>query len=545
MPSRAWNDLDAQVQRALITLQSQTERRILLAYAQSLKDIRTEMGRLYERVKTPDGKLTLAEMTKYNRLNTLEKNIAEIMKESNGIVLKELRRLGPEMYDESYFRYGWAFDQNSAVSLSWGTVQPDTLKAISDNPLDLIARDTLPTLTRNRIRTSISQGLLQGKAFPKMMRDIRKAMGNNTFEAMRIARTEGQRAQAEGTNANYDRAIENGIEGTQIWDATIDSRTRETHITKDGEIRAADGLFSSLGGVRPRFPVDPVLSAKEAINCRCRLRFEIEGYSPQIRRTRSEGVVPYTTFEDWQKDLNARGRFDISKGRFGPSGKIAPPVIPAWQQTFKASVQANELMVSAFRNAPADLKKKISQMSKIDDIEFGVGRSYAEGRSTIRFRNGADAGTASHEYGHILEHAMDRELKANLFDAIADVNKKTRRSSAAGKQLSDEISEEIRDRRTFIKPNGFMGIDKAAPDPDVYMADYFGAITRERIGRGHGRAYYQTGSQFTIKGVSFMQMTEVMANLTNMYARADRAAWNTIKRFTPEITKVFEAWLKV
>ena len=311
MPSRRWADLDAQVQRALGALESQTERRILLAYAQSLKDIRTEMGRLYEKLKTPDGKLTLAEMTKYNRLNTLEGNITEIMRDSNKIVLKEIRRLGPEMYDASYFRYGWAFDQNSAVSLSWGTVQPDVLKAIADNPLDLIARDTLPTVTRNRIRTGIAQGLLQGKSFPTMMRDVRAAMSNNTFQAMRIVRTEGQRAQTEGTMALYERAFEQGARGREIWDATIDGRTRPSHKAFDGTPRPESGFWTVFHEGDLISTTGPLMSgvASFDISCRCRVRFEVEGYGPEIRRTRADGIIPYTSFSNWQANLNSRGRY--------------------------------------------------------------------------------------------------------------------------------------------------------------------------------------------------------------------------------------------
>lgn len=311
MPSRNWRKLDAQVQRALGALESQTEKRILLAYAQSLKDIRTEMGRLYEKVKTPDGKLTLAEMTKYNRLNTLEKNIAEIMKESNKIVLSEIRRLGPEMYNESYFRYGWAFDQNSGVSISWGTVQPDVLKAIADNPLALIAEDTLPIVTRNRIRTGIAQGLLQGKSFPQMMRGVRAAMANNTYEAMRIARTEGQRAQTDGTASLYERAFEQGVRGLEIWDATLDGDTRPSHRALDGQPRPETGYWTVMHEGELVSTPGPLLAGPPSfvIQCRCRLRFEVEGYSPEIRRTRSDGVIPYTTFENWEKNLNARGRY--------------------------------------------------------------------------------------------------------------------------------------------------------------------------------------------------------------------------------------------
>ena len=302
MPKTSWNSLDSQVQAALRKTMSASERRILVAYSQSLKEIRGKMGRLYEKLKDPDGKLTLAEMTKYNRYNSLDKEITGIMNKNYKIVVGELNRLSPEMYDEAYFRYGWAFDQHTQVALSWGVVDEATLKAIAENPLDLISKNTLATTTRNRIRTSVHQGLLQGKSYTRMMRDIKSVMANNTYEAMRIARTEGQRAVTEGTMANYEQAEKDGVEGVQVWDATLDGKTRPSHQRLDGQPRPASGYWTVMHNGELLSTTGPLMSgvASFDIHCRCRLRYEIDGYAPQLRRTRSEGVVPYVSYDEWR-----------------------------------------------------------------------------------------------------------------------------------------------------------------------------------------------------------------------------------------------------
>ena len=309
--SRNWTKLDAQVARSLQALESAAGRRILVAYAQALKDVSNEMAKLYTKVNTPDGKLTLAEMTKYNRNSTLEKNLSQIMNDNYKIVAGELRRLPAEMYNESFFRYGWAFDQNSGVSLSWGTVNQEAIKAISTNPLDLIAKNTLRVTTRNRIRTSITSGLIQGKTFPQMMKQIRSAMGNNAFEAMRIARTEAQRAQSEGTLANYQQAVSQGVRGRDVWDATLDGDTRSSHRILDGKKRPDKGFWTVLHNGELLKVIAPLTSGKASfdIQCRCRLRFEVEGYAPQLRRTRDAGIVPYVTYDEWKPNLNNKGKF--------------------------------------------------------------------------------------------------------------------------------------------------------------------------------------------------------------------------------------------
>ena len=269
MPKTDWNSLDKQVQAALRKTMSASERRILIAYSQSMKDIRGHMGKLYEKLKDPDGKLTLAEMTKYNRYNSLDKEITLIMKKNYKIVAGELDRLPPEMYDASYFRYGWAFDQHTQVALSWGPVDEATMKAIAENPLDLISKNTLATTTRNRIRSSITSGLLQGKSYTRMMRDVRAAMGNNAYEAIRIARTEGQRAVTEGTMANYEQAEKNGVQGREIWDATLDGVTRPSHRTLDGKPRPPSGVWTVLFKDRLIDTAGPLLSGEPGFDIQC------------------------------------------------------------------------------------------------------------------------------------------------------------------------------------------------------------------------------------------------------------------------------------
>jgi hypothetical protein len=69
----------------------------------------------------------------------------------------------------------------------------------------------------------------------------------------------------------------------------------------DGKRADKDGFFS-LGGVKVKHPASGDLPAGERINCRCRIRYEVEGYSPQVRRTREQGIIPYQTYPEWVKN---------------------------------------------------------------------------------------------------------------------------------------------------------------------------------------------------------------------------------------------------
>ena len=45
------------------------QRRLVHAYADSLREIRSELANVYAKYSGPDGKLTLAEMSRYKRLS--------------------------------------------------------------------------------------------------------------------------------------------------------------------------------------------------------------------------------------------------------------------------------------------------------------------------------------------------------------------------------------------------------------------------------------------------------------------------------------------
>ena len=81
----------------------------------------------------------------------------------------------------------------------------------------------------------------------------------------------------------------------------MDTRTRDAHGYLDGEYADDEGNFSSTAGGYGPAP-GMMGNASDNINCRCRVVEEIEGFSPDLRRIRGEGIVEYTTFIDWAKD---------------------------------------------------------------------------------------------------------------------------------------------------------------------------------------------------------------------------------------------------
>lgn len=280
-------------------------------YGSALESIREDLRKLYDKY-AKGGQLTYAEMSKFNRLRNLEKQITEDLRP---VFLKNERlidKVSAVSYEESFYRHTWAISQAAGFDLKFGLLRPDDVWAAIKNPLAKIAKDRLKRDGLDKIRRAITQGLIRGESYSQMSKLVRQAIDGSLQDAERIVRTESGRAMTLGTKKSYETARRNGVESVEVWDATLDGRTRPEHGRLDGQKavrRKGEWVFQTAVG-----PVKgPRLSgvASFDINCRCTLYSVIEGYEPEARRIRGEGVQPYKTFKQW---VEKKG---ITANRFG------------------------------------------------------------------------------------------------------------------------------------------------------------------------------------------------------------------------------------
>lgn len=268
-------------------------------YAEALESIRSDIGKIYERYSV-DGKLTLAEMTKFNRLRNLEKQLTE---DITPVGLKNtalIERMTRVEYDEAFYRFAWTIDQQAGVSLQWGLLRAEDIKSAVANPLRKIAEERLRDEGRRKIRRAVTQGLIRGDSYPAMMRGIKDAINGTAADAMRIVRTEGQRAQVMGQQATYKKARKLGVEAVEAWDAALDGKTRPEHGALDGvqaKYKSGQPYWQTSVG-RVRGPTQSGVASFD-INCRCRVTSRVKGYEPKVRRIRDKGLVPYKPYSKW------------------------------------------------------------------------------------------------------------------------------------------------------------------------------------------------------------------------------------------------------
>lgn len=179
------------------------------------------------------------------------------------------------------------------VLAKWPAIPPHLINVAANFAADLITevekdtRDEVVGFVRNAIFSGRGQiatmqqvvGALEGGAGTPLQ------FGNLLNRAEVIYRTESLRVFSLATEVRGAQLAE-AFPGTlKWWDATGDSRTRDTHAECEDRTKAAPIPFEALfkvGKVRLRFPRDPGGEgderelAAETIQCRCGCRFVLQ-----------------------------------------------------------------------------------------------------------------------------------------------------------------------------------------------------------------------------------------------------------------------------
>lgn len=151
---------------------------------------------------------------------------------------------------------------------------------------------------KQHIQSAVLQGILQGESMSGIADRLASVTTMSANAAIRNARTAVTGAENAGRIDSYKRAQSLGIRMKQVWMATLDDRTRDSHAEIDGEKVEVGERFSN----GCRYPGDPKGLPEEVYNCRCTLVAEVEGsdqYNPAARPSRylqDAGL----TYEQWK-----------------------------------------------------------------------------------------------------------------------------------------------------------------------------------------------------------------------------------------------------
>lgn len=137
--------------------------------------------------------------------------------------------------------------------------------------------EQITAYTREVIQNVLNDAALSGASINDIVRSLESNNELSTMRARRIARTETVTA---ANGAAVINAKELGVPLRKIWLAVQDKRTRHDHRMVDDMVVGIDDAFNVGGsmmnqpGVRKQ-PNGLPVPAKEVVNCRCTLGFEV------------------------------------------------------------------------------------------------------------------------------------------------------------------------------------------------------------------------------------------------------------------------------
>ena len=142
------------------------------------------------------------------------------------------------------------------------------------NPSDTTSKIVLVTrTTQDRIRKNVATALKEGTSIPNFAKQLKSDYGFSLRRATLIGRTEVIAASNAGSVLG---AQASGIPTKKVWLATQDDRTRDLHLSVDGQKVPNLETPFNVGGDEMQYPGDSSLGAapSNTINCRCTVIYE-------------------------------------------------------------------------------------------------------------------------------------------------------------------------------------------------------------------------------------------------------------------------------
>lgn len=277
------------------------ERDVARQYARTLAEIRKLMADLYERYEV-DGKLTWADMQKYDRYKKFMKEVNFLLNTQYREIARMMPKIIGNVYQEGYYLTAYGVEQAALAKLNYAAVKPEVMAAMVNNP---VAGLTLAaTLERNRvniihtIQQEVTQGLVKGETYSGMAKRLKSSLEGDAVKAMRIVRTEGHRVQESAKHDAVEHAEKNGVVMAKTWNSSEDERVRKgkaNHRKLNNKTIPIDEDFDDGLG-RGKAP-GQLGAAGSDINCRCFLTYEVI----RVEKPQHKELEGYT-FEQWKKE---------------------------------------------------------------------------------------------------------------------------------------------------------------------------------------------------------------------------------------------------
>lgn len=323
------------------------EKRLMISYRQAAIGLREKLEKYLDKFEKEDaiqralydsGELSHDDYMawRYKKIASTKQwrdmleQITTDMSHRNEIAASMINDMLPDVYALNHNYGTYEAEVGSGYDTTYTLYDKNTVKRLLTEHDDLLPKPRVDIpkdmrWNRQHIQSAVLQGILQGESMGKIAGRMMDVTDMNKKAAMRNARTAVTGAENAGRIDSYIRAQNMGINMKQMWIATLDARTRDSHAIMDGEQQEVGKKFSN----GCRYPGDPQGAPAEVYNCRCTLVAMVEGadpYNPNLRPSeylKEEGL----TYEQWKEmhrsSQQNQDTFDRNIIQYSAAGKMA------------------------------------------------------------------------------------------------------------------------------------------------------------------------------------------------------------------------------
>ncbi len=304
------------------------EKRISQVYADASNEMQGTVTEYFKQFAARDrqqaaameaGKITeqeykqwrLTQLSRGERYKTMQSELAERYVQADEVAVSYVNDATPGIYSLNRNYSAYTIEQAGA-DVSFTLYDESTVRRLIAEQPNLMPNYPAARAVRRgidlaygkqQITASITSGILQGKDIYMIAEDLMSRMSTMSEEsAVRTARTAFTAAENAGRQDSYEAAEEMGIPMQKRWVATLDDRTRESHIEADGQTVGVDESFK-VGDDELEYPGDPGGEPCEIYNCRCTVIAVVDGNEYKDAERRGDGE----RFERWEA-LGTRGK---------------------------------------------------------------------------------------------------------------------------------------------------------------------------------------------------------------------------------------------
>lgn len=459
-------------------------------YKKALKEMRKEIKAYLDNYEN----LSFSKKLEVEHQIELAKKMDDIVSWLNDDVNKITRKHIEKEIERGYYGTFYALEGNENIQLDFTMLNEDYIKKIVDKPIDGATfskrlYDYQMTLA-SKATDALLMGAAQGQGYRVVAKNIAELTEASFKQALRIARTEGGRAQSKATQSAYRSAARKGIELEKMWMATLDKRTRHSHAALDGQTVPVREMFE-FGG---HYAEGPRLFGVAAldINCRCTTIAVVNGMTPELRKdNETKEIKDYKNYQQWYNERvkEAGRKMGINEQI---SSKLSESQLSFYTDLLKGAPKAERDLWAKYQD---DLKLNLN-LTESEDAYYRAGHGVTMNvNSDIKGNFYTKPGNVFfHEFGHHLDYSTYDGK--NMYSSI-------KHTVSNGKTLGETVKSEVRRMintktgKAFEKKLALLEDLKADFNKDKTVmgsiSDLYGGATNNQlsVGVGHSNNYWK------------------------------------------------------